>query len=863
MAHAGADRGVADAVVAIRGIDCTHGDWRASNHGGDTWLRRLRLIGIALPVLFIAVLELIRLTIIDRMWPGRGHLLLAMVAVLAAVAFGTVMFFFIDRAYRLVFVQNRQLTALNAVSAAVRGDLGVDQIVEGAMDAILASSGAAEVTVAASAPAGRHPGEDVATWYRGTAAGGIRDDRAGPLAALLHTVDVPLLAGTTVVGTMSLRLPDGGNEFDRLTAETLQTIGQQLGNAMQRAQLIADLRRRRREGDALYEVLLLISNQSSPTSTLVSVVDFARNLLGADDAGLCLNPSPFESMSTDAAVSRELRLGEVTCIAAEGAQPCDDRLTVCPVRTLKQYPVSLSVPLRGPAGSLGQTWLGRRSDSPFSSRDERFLITLSELAIVALDHARMVENERQGAILAERLRIAREMHDSLAQVLGVTQLRLRSLTANPKLSGMTEVEGELRELIGICQEAYCDVREAILGLRESSRVDRALLESLRIYVERFSRQSGVETTIDSKLDHELALPPQCEVQVIRVIQEALTNVRKHSGARSAVVRISETPESTTFVVEDDGHGFDPGTVLADREGFGLHSMRERMRLVNGRIAFDSARGRGTRVVIGVPVHRPMPPLDVSPLGNGGGARAGSRTPQSSTPIRVLLVDDQPLLRHALAALIDEQDDLMVVGEAETGLEGVEKAYALMPDLVVMDVEMPVMDGVEAARLIREQLPAIKVIMLTVSEEDDHLFEAIRAGAHGYLLKDLRPEQLYEMLRSVMRDQTPVSPALAGRLLTELREGGVSPRPSPQAAQGPAVSRRELEILQLVADGLSNKEIGRQLSITEGTVKNHIHNALRKLQMENRIQAAAYIVRQGLGRPAGRQQSGQGNVATHR
>jgi DNA-binding NarL/FixJ family response regulator len=191
--------------------------------------------------------------------------------------------------------------------------------------------------------------------------------------------------------------------------------------------------------------------------------------------------------------------------------------------------------------------------------------------------------------------------------------------------------------------------------------------------------------------------------------------------------------------------------------------------------------------------------------------------------------------------------MMVVGEAENGLDAVEKAHALVPDLVVMDVEMPVMDGVEATRLIREQLPAVKVIMLTVSEADDHVFDAIRFGAHGYLLKDLRPEQLYDMIRSVMRNETPLSPAIAGRLLDEIKTGATK-RSSLPATQGPTVTRRELEILRLVAEGLSNKEIGKRVSITEGTVKNHVHNALEKLHMDNRIQAAAYIVRQGLGRP---------------
>jgi two-component system nitrate/nitrite response regulator NarL len=230
-------------------------------------------------------------------------------------------------------------------------------------------------------------------------------------------------------------------------------------------------------------------------------------------------------------------------------------------------------------------------------------------------------------------------------------------------------------------------------------------------------------------------------------------------------------------------------------------------------------------------------------------------PGPDDPIRILLVDDQPLFRKAIATLIDDQPDFSVVGEAENGLDGVEQARALQPDLVVMDVDMPVMNGVEAVKLIREQVPATKVVMLTVSEEEDDLFDAIRYGAHGYLLKDLRPEQLYDMLRSVMRNETPLSPAIAGRVLTALRgwgtSGGASAGPirsaGSAAPEGPALTRREIEILQLVSEGLSNKEIGARLSITEGTVKNHVHNALEKLHLENRIQAAAYVVRQGMGR----------------
>lgn len=219
---------------------------------------------------------------------------------------------------------------------------------------------------------------------------------------------------------------------------------------------------------------------------------------------------------------------------------------------------------------------------------------------------------------------------------------------------------------------------------------------------------------------------------------------------------------------------------------------------------------------------------------------------ASQPIRILLVDDQALFRRAIASLIGDQPDFEILGQAENGLQAVEMAHALSPDLVVMDVEMPVMTGVEATRRIREELPGVKVVILSVSEADEHVFDAIKFGAHGYLLKDLRPEQLYDLIRAVMRNETALSPAIAGRLLREFREHSDRRPVATPESTGPELTSREIQILQLVADGLSNKEIGTRLSITEGTVKNHVHNALEKLQLENRIQAAAYVVRHGLG-----------------
>lgn len=157
------------------------------------------------------------------------------------------------------------------------------------------------------------------------------------------------------------------------------------------------------------------------------------------------------------------------------------------------------------------------------------------------------------------------------------------------------------------------------------------------------------------------------------------------------------------------------------------------------------------------------------------------------PTRVLLVDDQSLFRQAIASLLDLQPDFEVVGQAENGLAGVEKAHALRPDLIVFDVEMPVMTGVEAARLVLEQLPGTKIVMLTVSEEDDFLVDAVRGGVHGYLLKDMTPEALFDGLRAVVGGQHSVSPQLVGRLFAEVRTEAGVPHSPVAADDGPEVA----------------------------------------------------------------------------
>jgi DNA-binding NarL/FixJ family response regulator len=216
------------------------------------------------------------------------------------------------------------------------------------------------------------------------------------------------------------------------------------------------------------------------------------------------------------------------------------------------------------------------------------------------------------------------------------------------------------------------------------------------------------------------------------------------------------------------------------------------------------------------------------------------------PIRVLVVDDHILFRKGLIGLLSARDDIEIVGECGEGAEAVRFTRELMPDVVLMDIRMPGLDGIEATRRITGEMPHTKVIMLTVSEEDEDLFEAIKSGARGYLLKNLEPEELYPLVRAVAAGGAALSPTMAAKILDEFNR--IPAREEPEVPLHEEVlTEREREVLELLKEGLGNKEIARRLGISESTVRNHIHNVLYKLHLDNRIQLAIYAYRQGLNR----------------
>jgi DNA-binding NarL/FixJ family response regulator len=213
-------------------------------------------------------------------------------------------------------------------------------------------------------------------------------------------------------------------------------------------------------------------------------------------------------------------------------------------------------------------------------------------------------------------------------------------------------------------------------------------------------------------------------------------------------------------------------------------------------------------------------------------------------IRVLVADDHVLFRKGVTGLLRGAEGFTVVGEAQDGRDAVAKALALLPDVVLTDIYMPGMDGLEAARRIKAALPSTKIVVLTVAEEDQKLFEALKAGAHGYLLKNVEPEELFRTLRGVVRGEVFVTPSMAAKILEEFTRQ-VRPQKATIAA---GLSPREREVLELLTRGAANKEIAAALKISENTVKNHLKNIMEKLHLENRVQVVAYALREGLVKP---------------
>ncbi len=382
-----------------------------------------------------------------------------------------------------------------------------------------------------------------------------------------------------------------------------------LGTSLLLSSRVERSRRRERESETLRRIGMEITSTLELNATLASVLRNGREILGVDCLGIAVADSPQRELMVQtrgAPAPKRMRaqagMNLVWEAIATGENQEVARLTPLSAEGACMFSRHcLAFPLRMGSQVLGGLCVGTSRSRPPNPDDRRLAEQLAHLASVAIANALLHDRARNLATLEERDRIAREMHDSLAQVLGYLSMKAASARDLVARSESVRLDAELVEMKQVADEAYMDVREAILGLRSSARTSGGLLVALEEYLQKFSRQAGVSAQLQVQDGQAFSLPPRSEIQLVRVIQEALTNVRKHARAGSVRVKLEKDDRQVRVTIQDDGQGFQSSAAAKPSNGYGLLSMQERLAGLGGRLNIASVPGRGTTVTAWVPL----------------------------------------------------------------------------------------------------------------------------------------------------------------------------------------------------------------------------------------------------------------------
>jgi DNA-binding NarL/FixJ family response regulator/signal transduction histidine kinase len=451
----------------------------------------------------------------------------------------------------------------------------------------------------------------------------------------------------------------------------------------------------------------------------------------------------------------------------------------------------------------------------------------AEQLLIELEESRGAE--LRAAALAERQRLARDMHDVLAHSLSGLLLQLEGARLLALASPADErLAGTIDRAHELAKNGLDEARRAIGMLRDD---DLPGPDRLAALTAAFQADTGVPARFSSSgTPRELA--SAVRLALYRVSQEALTNVRKHARPEHVEVRLDYLPYEVHLEVEDfgippvggprgsGGNGFPQDRGIPGGRPPGGAGLRAHRYAGTGRVARRNA-GRD-------PDRYRLP-----------GAAEGTGV----TAVRVLAADDQRVVREGLAMLLGLLPDVEVVGTAADGEEVLALAAKLRPDVILMDLRMPRMDGVEATRRLRERDPGVKVVVLTTYADDRSVLDALRAGALGYLTKDAGAAEIQQALHRVAGGQAALDPAVQLHLVEAIADG--PPSGSAPASLPDGLTPREAEVLTLIAAGLSNAEIAERLVVSEATVKSHVNHMLAKIGARDRAQAVGYAYRHGL------------------
>jgi NarL family two-component system sensor histidine kinase LiaS len=459
---------------------------------------------------------------------------------------------------------------------------------------------------------------------------------------------------------------------------------------------------------------------------------------------------------------------------------------------------------------LGEDEIGRLGDQ-LNRISKKWEEQISSLQRLSNNNAQLAEKAKYSAVIEERQRLARDLHDAVSQ-----QLFAISMTATAV--GRTldkdfeKAERQIHLIEEMSSAAQSEMRALLLHLRpvhlEGKRLSQGLLELLR------ELQAKVPIEIAWEMDDEIMLPKGIEDHLFRIVQEALSNALRHSKATRLEIKLAHPADAVRLSIRDNGMGFqlDESKITS----YGLKSMGERVNEIGGSMNVITAPGMGVRIEIRVPILTDL-----------------------ERAIKVLLVDDHEMVRIGLAAVLGTEEGIEVVGEAGNGQDGIRLALEYNPDVVLMDLVMEGMDGIETTRRLLGQRPDCKVIVLTSFLDDDKIYPVIEAGAFSYLLKTSRASEIAQAIRAAAKGQPILESQVAVKIMNRFRQ------PKPVHAPHEELTEREMEVLRLIASGKSNQDVADALYIGIKTVKFHVTNILAKLGVEDRTQAAIYAFKNGL------------------
>ncbi len=475
-----------------------------------------------------------------------------------------------------------------------------------------------------------------------------------------------------------------------------------------------------------------------------------------------------------------------------------------------------------------------RSGRTFSPVSVASLQGFADMAAIAVAVSRQVEQLKDLATIRERNRLAREIHDTVAQSLSALCLKLETVQT---LLVQQDNERAIKMLDAVqlqAKEALRDTRRAVQDLSAEALQSLSISQAIEAELNRIQAEGQFITNLNIT-GSERILPPDLSSTLLRIAQEAINNALKHSHAKRVRVGLQFGANEIVMLIEDDGVGFDTTVQsTADLEGgYGIYSMQERATLYGGTFQIESTIGWGTRIKVSLPIKD-------DELAQTGSSDLVVQLPDfDGKKLRILLADDHPSVRSGMRLLLETDPSIEIVSEARNGEEAYELAKASMPDVILMDVNMPGIGGIKALEMIHEELPSIPVVMLSAEADENDITNALKAGAHGFLLKNIEGAELLKSVHAAVGKDAVLSPQISN-ILAEKVAGQ-----NTENSQRLSLNDREREILELAAFGASNKQIAAELFIAPKTVEHYLHSIYTKLDVHSRGAAVRLGIQMGL------------------